>query len=122
MKYFCVANIEVGLCVKKQVTVRAVFFVAVLKCVWLCLQRIQHLVDHKLFGLTQNLERLILNVKLIFLLGVVIVSHDARLILETNCQLWVVEDKSIEEIDGDFEDYRKELLEALGESVAAHSS
>ncbi|XP_057317696.1 ATP-binding cassette sub-family F member 1-like [Hydractinia symbiolongicarpus] len=54
--------------------------------------------------------------------GVVIVSHDARLILETNCQLWVVEDKSIEEIDGDFEDYRKELLEALGESVAAHSS
>lgn len=63
-----------------------------------------------------------MNVKLIFLLGVVIVSHDARLILETNCQLWVVEDKSIEEIDGDFEDYRKELLEALGESVAAHSS
>jgi len=51
--------------------------------------------------------------------GVIIVSHDARLILETNCQLWVVEDQSIEEIDGDFEDYRKELLEALGEDVSA---
>lgn len=52
--------------------------------------------------------------------GVIIVSHDARLILETNCQLWVVEDQSIEEIDGDFEDYRKELLEALGEDVSSH--
>merc|ERR1712080_802769 len=50
--------------------------------------------------------------------GVIIVSHDARLILETNCQLWVVEEQSIEEIDGDFEDYRRELLEALGEDVS----
>lgn len=49
--------------------------------------------------------------------GVIIVSHDARLILETNCQLWVIEDKSIEEIDGDFDDYRKEILESLGEDV-----
>lgn len=47
-------------------------------------------------------------------------SHDARLILETNCQLWIVEEKSIEEIDGDFDDYRKEILESLGESVVAH--
>ena len=45
-------------------------------------------------------------------------SHDARLILETDCQLWVVEDKHIENIDGDFDDYRKEILEALGENVA----
>jgi len=52
--------------------------------------------------------------------GVIIVSHDARLILETNCQLWIVEDKSIEEIDGDFDDYRTEILEALGESVIKH--
>lgn len=54
--------------------------------------------------------------------GVVIVSHDARLILETNCQLWVVEDKTLEEIDGDFDDYRREILESLGESVAAHAT
>ena len=32
--------------------------------------------------------------------GVVIVSHDSRLITETNCQLWIVEDQSIEQIDG----------------------
>eukprot|EP00794_Sanderia_malayensis_P016198 gene16198-17828_t len=49
--------------------------------------------------------------------GVIIVSHDARLILETDCRLWVVEDQAIEEIDGDFDDYRTEILEALGESV-----
>merc|ERR1712168_1784346 len=50
--------------------------------------------------------------------GVIIVSHDARLILETHCQLWIVEDQTIEEIDGDFDDYRKELLDALGEEVS----
>lgn len=47
--------------------------------------------------------------------GVVIVSHDARLITETNCQLWVVEDQSIVQIEGDFDDYRQEILQALGE-------
>lgn len=49
--------------------------------------------------------------------GVVIVTHDERLIRETECQLWVVENKTIEEIDGDFDDYREELLNALGETV-----
>ncbi|XP_059412616.1 ATP-binding cassette sub-family F member 1-like isoform X1 [Carassius carassius] len=47
--------------------------------------------------------------------AVIIVSHDARLITETQCQLWVVEDQSINNIDGDFEDYKREVLEALGE-------
>ncbi|XP_071948548.1 ATP-binding cassette sub-family F member 1-like isoform X2 [Antedon mediterranea] len=47
--------------------------------------------------------------------GVIIVSHDARLILETSCQLWIVEDQDIQEIDGDFDDYKREILEALGE-------
>lgn len=51
-------------------------------------------------------------------IGVVIVSHDERLIRETNCQLWVVEDKTINEVDGDFDDYRKELLQELGETIA----
>lgn len=50
--------------------------------------------------------------------GVIIVSHDERLIRDTECQLWVVEDKNIVEIDGDFDDYRRELLEALGENIA----
>lgn len=49
--------------------------------------------------------------------GVIIVSHDERLIRETNCQLWVIEDQTINEIEGDFDDYRRELLEQLGEVV-----
>merc|ERR1712059_95917 len=50
--------------------------------------------------------------------GVIIVSHDERLIRETGCQLWVVEDQGIEEIEGEFDDYRKEVLEQLGEEVS----
>lgn len=45
------------------------------------------------------------------------VTHDERLIRETNCQLWIVEDQTVNEIDGDFDDYRKELLIGLGETV-----
>merc|ERR1719232_1521490 len=49
--------------------------------------------------------------------GVIIVSHDERLIRDTECQLWVTEDQTINEIEGDFDDYRKEVLETLGEEV-----
>ncbi|XP_071154237.1 ATP-binding cassette sub-family F member 1-like [Mytilus edulis] len=49
--------------------------------------------------------------------GVVIVSHDERLIRETDCQLWVVEDQTLNEIEGDFDEYRRELLESLGEDI-----
>lgn len=52
---------------------------------------------------------------LFFLKAVIVVSHDARLITETNCQLWVVEEQSVSQIDGDFDDYKREVLEALGE-------
>ncbi|CBY36286.1 unnamed protein product, partial [Oikopleura dioica] len=51
--------------------------------------------------------------------GVVIVSHDSRLICETECQLWVVEEQTINEIDGDFYDYREEILKELGEEINA---
>ncbi|KAI8518537.1 ATP-binding cassette sub- F member 1 [Branchiostoma belcheri] len=50
--------------------------------------------------------------------GVIIVSHDERLIRETECTLWVVEDKTINQIEGDFDDYRTEILETLGEEIA----
>ena len=49
--------------------------------------------------------------------GVIIVTHDERLIRETECQLWVIEEQTINEIEGNFDDYRKEVLEALGEEV-----
>lgn len=49
--------------------------------------------------------------------GVVIVSHDERLIRDASCQLWVVEDQNIREVRGDFDDYRLELLKSLGEEI-----
>ncbi|CAL8089001.1 unnamed protein product [Calicophoron daubneyi] len=49
--------------------------------------------------------------------GVIVVSHDERLIRDTNCVLWVIEDCTINEIDGDFDDYRREILNALGEEL-----
>lgn len=49
--------------------------------------------------------------------GVVIVSHDERLIRETECALYVIEDQTINEVDGDFDDYRKEVLDSLGEVI-----
>lgn len=59
--------------------------------------------------------------------GVIIVSHDERLIRDTNCTLYVIEDQTINEVDGDFDDYRKELLDSLGEvinnpSIAANAA
>jgi ATP-binding cassette subfamily F protein 1 len=52
---------------------------------------------------------------------VIIVSHDERLIRETDCTLWVIEDQTINEVDGDFDDYRKELLDSLGEVINSPS-
>ena len=52
-----------------------------------------------------------------FFSGVVIVSHDERLLRDTECQLWIVEDLGIAEIEGDFDDYRQEVLNALGETL-----
>ncbi|XP_011506179.1 PREDICTED: ATP-binding cassette sub-family F member 1 [Ceratosolen solmsi marchali] len=49
--------------------------------------------------------------------GVVIVSHDERLIRNTECCLYVMETQSIYEFDVDFDKYRKELLESLGECI-----
>ncbi|KAK7084588.1 ATP-binding cassette sub- F member 1 [Halocaridina rubra] len=59
--------------------------------------------------------------------GVIIVSHDERLIRDTDCNLWVIEEQTINEIEGGFDDYRKELLDELGEeinnpSISAHNA
>jgi ATP-binding cassette subfamily F protein 1 len=51
--------------------------------------------------------------------GVIIVSHDSRLICETECQLWVVEEQTLNEIDGGFDVYREEILKELGEEINA---
>ena len=50
--------------------------------------------------------------------GVIVVSHDERLIRDTECILWIIENQDIVEIDGEFDDYRREILTALGEEYA----
>jgi ATP-binding cassette subfamily F protein 1 len=51
--------------------------------------------------------------------GVVLVSHDARLIETTNCQLWVVDEKNVQPWTEGFADYRQHLLEKLEAQMAA---
>jgi ATP-binding cassette, subfamily F, member 1 len=51
--------------------------------------------------------------------GVVIVSHDARLIEEVNCQLWVVEDQNVTPWREGFQDYRNHLLKKLEDQMTA---
>jgi len=45
--------------------------------------------------------------------GVVVVTHDARLILDTSMSLWLVADKSIRPFDGDLDDYREHVMSVL---------
>ena len=61
--------------------------------------------------------------------GVVMVTHDERLIRATDCRLWIVEDQvelfdliyinlqNIYQIEGDFDDYRKEVLQQVEKSL-----
>jgi len=51
--------------------------------------------------------------------GVIMVTHDERLIRATNCQLWIVENKDVVEIDGDFDEYRKEVLVQVEKTLKA---
>ena len=45
--------------------------------------------------------------------GVVLVSHDARLICEAGCELWVVDNKTVTRFEGEFDEYRDSLLEQI---------
>ena len=49
--------------------------------------------------------------------AIVIVSHDAELIVEGNFKLWVCDDKTVTVYKGDFEDYNKQVLESLEASI-----
>lgn len=51
--------------------------------------------------------------------GVVLVSHDARLIESTECRLWIVgEERNVRVFDGTFDAYKKELLTQMEEHMA----
>lgn len=51
--------------------------------------------------------------------GVVLVTHDARLINSINARLWVVDDLDCEEWESGFEGYREHLLRQLEEQMSA---
>jgi ATP-binding cassette subfamily F protein 1 len=51
--------------------------------------------------------------------GVVLVSHDARLIETVECQLWVVEEQNVTPWQTGFNGYRQHLLKKLEEQLAA---
>ncbi|KAI9922325.1 hypothetical protein PsorP6_000971 [Peronosclerospora sorghi] len=51
--------------------------------------------------------------------GVVIVTHDARLIESTECVLWVCGDQDVVVYDGTFEDYKKSILDDLHKQAQA---
>ena len=101
-------------------------FLEVCFCFWLTIASVNDCIG---VGVSESLKikqrgkstRIDFFVFYFYISGVLLVSHDARLILETSCQLWVVEDQSITEVDGDFDDYRQEILEKLGEEVVSKS-
>jgi ATPase subunit of ABC transporter with duplicated ATPase domains len=45
--------------------------------------------------------------------GVVIVSHDMELITQTDCVLWVCENKKIKKFNGDYNNYRDQILASV---------
>ena len=51
--------------------------------------------------------------------GVILVSHDARLIETVECQLWVVEDHNVYPWEEGFQNYRNHLLQQLEDQLSA---
>lgn len=49
--------------------------------------------------------------------GIVVVTHDQRLIDECDCTLWVVEKQGVTKWDAGFDDYKDTLLRELEEQV-----
>ena len=49
--------------------------------------------------------------------GIVVVTHDQRLIDECDCTLWVVEKRGVTRWDAGFDDYRDTILQELEEAV-----
>eukprot|EP00760_Papus_ankaliazontas_P001083 PhM_4_TR10382/c1_g1_i1/m.31136/K06184/ABCF1; ATP-binding cassette, subfamily F, member 1 len=47
--------------------------------------------------------------------GVIVVTHDARLIMDTEMSLWLVANKTVTPFDGELEDYKEHVLETLRE-------
>ena len=50
--------------------------------------------------------------------GIVVVTHDQRLIEQCDCSLWVVEKRGVTKWEAGFEDYKETLLKEMEEQVA----
>lgn len=49
--------------------------------------------------------------------GIVVVTHDQRLIEQCECELWVVEKQGVTKWEAGFDDYKQEILRALEEEA-----
>jgi ABC-type multidrug transport system ATPase subunit len=54
--------------------------------------------------------------------GIVVVTHDQRLIEECNCELWVVEKQGVTKWEAGFDDYKEDILRQLEEEAARESA
>jgi ATP-binding cassette, subfamily F, member 1 len=54
--------------------------------------------------------------------GIVVVTHDQRLIEECECTLWVVEQQGVTKWDRGFDDYKATILRELEEAVEAEAA
>ena len=50
--------------------------------------------------------------------GIVIVTHDQRLIEECDCDLWVVEKMGVTSWTAGFEDYKEAILKEMEDEIA----
>ena len=53
--------------------------------------------------------------------GIVVVTHDQRLIEECECTLWVVEKQGVTRWEKGFDDYKETILRELEEAVEAEA-
>jgi ATP-binding cassette, subfamily F, member 1 len=54
--------------------------------------------------------------------GIVVVTHDQRLIEECECTLWVVEKQGVTPWERGFDDYKETILRELEEAVEAEAA
>ena len=45
--------------------------------------------------------------------GVIVISHDMELITKTKCILWICENGTVTEFDGDYNDYYQKIIDDL---------
>lgn len=54
--------------------------------------------------------------------GIVVVTHDQRLIEECDCDLWVVEKQGVTKWEAGFDDYKADILRQLEEEAEKEAS